>query len=64
MAAFSTSSLRASNGAGRWHGTSNWMQSFRHLTLDQVNAAFRRYIVPAQISIVKGGDFKRANAYP
>jgi zinc protease len=33
------------------------------LTLDQINAAFRRYVSPAQISIVKGGDFKRANVY-
>jgi zinc protease len=33
------------------------------LTLDQVNAAFRRHISTAQISIVKGGDFKRANVY-
>jgi zinc protease len=33
------------------------------LTLDQVNAAFRRHVNPSQISIVKGGDFKRANAY-
>jgi len=33
------------------------------LTLDQVNAAFRRHVNPAQISIVKGGDFKRANVY-
>ena len=34
------------------------------VTLDQVNTAFRRHINPAQISIVKGGDFKRANVYP
>jgi zinc protease len=33
------------------------------LTLDQVNAAFRRHVNVAQVSIVKGGDFKRANAY-
>jgi zinc protease len=33
------------------------------LTLEQVNAAFRRHVNPAQISIVKGGDFKRANVY-
>jgi zinc protease len=33
------------------------------LTLDQVNAAFRRHINPAQVSIVKGGDFKRAGVY-
>jgi zinc protease len=33
------------------------------LTLDQVNAAFRRHVNPAAISIVKGGDFKAAKAY-
>jgi zinc protease len=33
------------------------------LTLEQVNAAFRRHVNPALVSIVKGGDFKRANAY-
>jgi zinc protease len=33
------------------------------LTLDQINAAFRRHITPAQISIVKGGDFRAANVY-
>src|SRR5438477_129644 len=34
------------------------------LTLDQVNAAFRRHVIPAAISIVKGGDFKAAKVYP
>jgi zinc protease len=33
------------------------------LTLAQINAAFRRHVNPAQMSIVKGGDFKRANVY-
>jgi zinc protease len=33
------------------------------LTLDQVNAAFRRQIKVSDVSIVKGGDFKRAKAY-
>jgi zinc protease len=33
------------------------------LTLEQVNAAFRRNINPSQVSIVKGGDFKRAGVY-
>src|SRR5262244_2394211 len=28
------------------------------LTLEQVNAAFRRHVTAAQVSIVKGGDFK------
>lgn len=30
------------------------------LTLDQVNAAFRRRVDPAKISIVKAGDFKKS----
>jgi zinc protease len=33
------------------------------LTADQVNAAFKRHIDPAAISIVKAGDFKTAGAY-
>ena len=33
------------------------------LTADQVNAAFRRHIDPANLSIVKAGDFKAAGVY-
>jgi zinc protease len=33
------------------------------LTLDQVNAAFRRHVDASAISIVKAGDFKAADAY-
>jgi zinc protease len=33
------------------------------LTADQVNAAFRRHIDPAALSIVKAGDFKAAGVY-
>jgi zinc protease len=33
------------------------------LTLEQVNAAFRRFVDPAQVSIVKGGDFSAAGVY-
>jgi zinc protease len=33
------------------------------LTADQVNAAFRRHIDPAGLSIVKAGDFKAAGVY-
>jgi zinc protease len=33
------------------------------LTLEQLNAAFRRHVIAAQVSIVKGGDFKRASVY-
>jgi predicted Zn-dependent peptidase len=35
----------------------------RALTADQVNAAFRRHIDPANLSIVKAGDFKAAGVY-
>jgi zinc protease len=33
------------------------------LTPDQVNAAFRKYVSPADLSFVKGGDFKKAGSY-
>ena len=33
------------------------------LTLEEINAAFRRHIDAAAISIVKGGDFKAAKVY-
>jgi zinc protease len=33
------------------------------LTLDQVNAAFRRYVSVGALSIVKGGDFAKAGVY-
>jgi zinc protease len=33
------------------------------LTVDQVNAAFRRHVILDQLSIVKVGDFKVAGAY-
>jgi zinc protease len=33
------------------------------LTLEQVNAAFRRHVNIADLSIVKGGDFKRVKVY-
>jgi len=33
------------------------------LTVDQINAAFRRHFNPDQLSIVKAGDFKKAGAY-
>ncbi len=35
----------------------------RALTLEQVNAAFRKHIDPTQVSIVKAGDFKAAGVY-
>jgi zinc protease len=33
------------------------------LTPQQVNDAFKRHVDPATVTIVKGGDFKKANAY-
>jgi len=33
------------------------------LTVDQINAAFRKHVDAGAISIVKAGDFKAAGAY-
>ena len=33
------------------------------LTVDQVNAAFRKHLDPAGVTIVKAGDFKKVAAY-
>jgi zinc protease len=33
------------------------------LTVEQINAAFRRHIDPAAVSIVKAGDFQKAGVY-
>ena len=33
------------------------------LTLEQINAAFRKYMDPAGVTIVKAGDFKKAAVY-
>ena len=33
------------------------------LTPAQINEAFRRHLDPAQLSIVKAGDFRKANVY-
>jgi zinc protease len=33
------------------------------LTLDQINAAFRKYLDPAGVTIVKAGDFKKVAVY-
>jgi zinc protease len=38
-------------------------QKIQALTSEQINAAFRRYIDPAAVSIVKAGDFKAAGVY-
>ena len=51
----------------RWGRTMDWdakrEAAVAALTADQVNAAFKKYMDSLQISIVKGGDFKKVNAY-
>jgi zinc protease len=38
-------------------------QRIQSLTPEQINAAFRKYIDPSAVSIVKAGDFKAAGVY-
>jgi zinc protease len=38
-------------------------QRIQGLTVEQINAAFRKYIDPSAVSIVKAGDFKAAGVY-
>ncbi len=51
----------------RWGRTLKWDEKVEAavaaLTSAQVNEAFKRHVDPAAISIVKGGDFKKAGAY-
>jgi zinc protease len=51
----------------RWGRTMDWDASreaaVAAVTPQQVNEALRRHLTTAEISIVKGGDFKKANAY-
>jgi zinc protease len=51
----------------RWGRTLQWDAKLEAavaaLTPQQVNDAFKRHVDPAAISIVKGGDFKKAGAY-
>ena len=51
----------------RWGRTLQWDAKLEAavaaLTPQQVNEAFQRHVDPAAISIVKGGDFKKAGAY-
>ena len=51
----------------RWGRTLMWDTKLEAavaaLTAEQVNAAFKRHVDPAAVSIVKGGDFKKAGAY-
>jgi zinc protease len=59
--------LNAISAREQWGRTLAWDEQLetrlQALTLEQVNTAFRRHVSVSQISIVKGGDFKRANAY-
>ena len=41
----------------------NLESKIQSLTPDQINAAFRRHIDPANLSIVKAGDFKAAGVF-
>jgi zinc protease len=51
----------------RWGRTMEWdakvEAAVAALTPERVNEAFKRHVDPAAISIVKGGDFKKAGAY-
>ena len=51
----------------RWGRTLDWDAKLEAavaaLTPEQVNEAFKRHVDPAAISIVKGGDFKKAAVY-
>ena len=51
----------------RWGRTMMWDAKLEAevaaLTPEQVSAAFKHHVDPAAISIVKGGDFKKAGAY-
>jgi zinc protease len=50
------------------HRTMQWDAQFEQkvaaLTLDEVNAALRKWIDPARITIIKAGDFAKAAAAP
>ena len=51
----------------QWGRTLLWDEQLdaklQSLTLDQVNAAFRRNVNPEALAIVKAGDFSRASVY-
>ena len=51
----------------RWGRTMDWdakrEAAVSALTPEQVNDAFRRYVHAGDVSIVKGGDFKKAGAF-
>ena len=47
--------------------TMQWIENYQAkvmaVTPEQVNAAFRKYIVPANLTIYKAGDFKKAGVF-
>jgi zinc protease len=51
----------------RWDRTTAWDEKLEAavsaLTSAQASEAFRRHVDPAALSVVKGGDFKKAGAY-
>jgi zinc protease len=51
----------------RWGRTLQWDAKLEAavaaLTAEQVSAAFKRHVDPVTVSIVKGGDFKKAGVY-
>ena len=51
----------------RWGRTLLWdakrEAAVNALTLQQVNDAFKRYVEPSAVSIIKGGDFKKVGAF-
>jgi zinc protease len=51
----------------RWSRTLEWDAKLEAavaaLTPERVNEAFKRHVDPAAVSIVKGGDFKKAAVY-
>ena len=51
----------------QWGRTLAWDEALdaklQGVTLEQVNSAFRKYINPEAVSIVKGGDFNRVSVY-
>ena len=57
----------ALGGRERWGRTLLWDAKLEAavaaLTTEQVNAAFKKHVDPAAVSIVKGGDFKKAGVY-
>jgi zinc protease len=54
-------------GREQWGRTMEWDArrdaAVAAVTVDQVNAAFKKHVGPLAISIVKGGDFKKAGVY-